>query len=439
MDTILPALMFPALFALIFLGIPVAFALIATAFVFGVVAFGDNIGQIMFSRTLGVAASPVLAAIPLFIFMGSMLERTSIARRLFESMQIWLGRMPGGLAIATITMCGVFAAATGIIGAVETVIGMMAIPPMLKHGYDKGLISGTICAGGSLGTIIPPSVTVIIYASIAELSIGDLFAGIIIPGLLMILFFVGYIFVLGILRPNRAPRLPREAVDMPLPEKLRITATGLLPATLLVAAVLGSIILGIASPTEAAAVGAAGSLVLTLAYREFSWRILYEVVRKSVSISAMVMLIVVGGGMFSGIFLVNGGRNLVADVVEALALPPGGLVAIFLLIVFLFGFVLDWITIVLIALPIFLAPLKAAGVDQVWFAVLMVVVIQTSYMTPPMAPAIFYLRSIAPKEITYGHMYRGVMPFVVAELLVLAVVALFPWTATYLPTILIGF
>lgn len=439
MDILLPALMFPALFALIFLGIPVAFALIATAFVFGVAAFGDNIGQILFSRTLGVAASPVLAAIPLFIFMGSMLERTSIAKRLFEVMQLWLGRMPGGLAVATITMCGVFAAATGIIGAVETVIGMMAIPPMLKHGYEKGLISGTICAGGSLGTIIPPSVTVIIYASIAELSIGDLFAGIIIPGLLMMAFFIGYIMLLGVLKPNHAPRLPKEMVSIPLGRKLAVTATGLLPATLLVTAVLGSIIFGIASPTEAAAVGAAGALVLSIAYGEFTWSVLYQVVRKSVSISAMVMLIVVGGAMFSGVFLVNGGRSLVADIVETLALPPGGLVAIFLFIVFLFGFVLDWITIVLIALPIFLAPLKAAGVDQVWFAVLMVVVIQTSYMTPPMAPAIFYLRSIAPKEITYGHMYRGVMPFVIAQLLVLAVVALFPATATYLPTILVGF
>ena len=303
--SLLSALMFPALFALIFLGIPVAFALISVSFVFGFVAFGDTIGQVLYGRTMGVAGSSVLAAIPLFIFMGSMLERTSIARRLFETMQMWLGRMPGGLAVATITMCGIFAAATGIIGAVETVIGMMAIPPMLKHGYDKGLISGTICAGGSLGTIIPPSITVIIYASIAELSIGDLFVGIIIPGLLMIAFFVGYILILGVLRPERAPKLPREMVSIPLGEKLRITATGLLPATILIGAVLGSIIFGIASPTEAAAVGAGGALVLSLAYREFSWSVLYQVVRKSVSISAMVMLIVVGGGMFSGVFLVQ--------------------------------------------------------------------------------------------------------------------------------------
>lgn len=436
---VISALMFPALFALIFLGIPVAFALIATAFVFGLFAFGETVGQIMYGRALGVSASSVLAAIPLFIFMGSMLEQTSIAKKLFDTMQLWLGRMPGGLAIATIAMCGVFAAATGIIGAVETVIGMMAIPPMLRYGYDKGLISGTICAGGSLGTIIPPSVTVIIYASIAELSIGDLFVGIMIPGLLMIGFFVAYIALRGLLWPADAPRLPREVVNVSWGHRLKVTATGLLPATALVGAVLGSIIFGVASPTEAAAVGAAGSIVLAIAYGELTWSVLYLVVRKSVSISAMVMLIVVGGAMFSGIFLVSGGRDLVETLVATMDLPPFALVAVFLFIVFLFGFVLDWITIVLIALPIFLAPLKAAGVDQVWFAVMMVVVIQTSYMTPPMAPAIFYLRSIAPKEITYGHMYRGVLPFVAVELLVLAVVAIFPATATWLPSVLLGF
>ena len=181
--SIISALMFPVLFALIFMGIPVGFALIGTSFVFGIVAFGDGVGNILYLRTLGVAASPVLAAIPLFVLMGFVLERTSIARRMFDVMQVWFGGVPGGLAVATIAMCGVFAAATGIIGAVETVVGVMAIPPMLKYAYDKGLISGTICAGGSLGTIIPPSVTVIIYSTVAELSVGDLFAGILLPGL----------------------------------------------------------------------------------------------------------------------------------------------------------------------------------------------------------------------------------------------------------------
>jgi tripartite ATP-independent transporter DctM subunit len=433
------ALMFPVLFALIFMGIPVGFALIGTSFVFGIFAFGDGVGNILYLRTLGVAASPVLAAIPLFVLMGFVLERTSIAKRMFDVMQVWFGGVPGGLAVATIVMCGVFAAATGIIGAVETVVGVMAIPPMLKYAYDKGLISGTICAGGSLGTIIPPSVTVIIYATVAELSVGDLFAGILLPGLMMIVLFIGYIIVRSMLRPQDAPRIAREGPPTSLSTKLIMTLTGLFPASALVGAVLGSILLGIAAPTEAAAVGALGAFVLAIAYREFNLPMLYAVVRKSVSISAMVMFIVVGGGMFSGVFLVSGGRELVTSGVELLNLPTPGLIAVFLLIVFVMGFVLDWITIVLIALPIFMAPLQAAGVDQVWFAVMMLVVIQTSYMTPPMAPAIFYLRSIAPREITFGDMYRGVLPFVVAELIILGLVAIFPATATYLPSILVGF
>jgi len=435
----LPALMFPALFALIFLGIPVAFSLIAVAGGFGLLVFGDRLPAFLYGKALQVAASPVLAAIPLFIVMGSVLERTSIARRLFQVMQVWLGRLPGGLAVATITMCAVFAAATGIIGAVETVIGMMAIPPMLKYAYDKGLISGTICGGGSLGTIIPPSVTVIVYGSIAELSIGDLMVGIVIPGAIMVTLFIAYILGRSLWRPQDARPLPREETAMPLWPKLKLTITGLFPALVLIFAVLGSIMFGIASPTEAAAVGAAGAVILAVAYRELTPRVAYEALRRSVSISAMVMLIVVGGSMFSGVFVVAGGRGLISQVVGALDLSPVGLVAVFLLIVFLLGFVLDWITIVLITLPIFLAPLKALGVDQVWFAVMMLVVIQTSYLTPPMAPAIFYLRTIAPPEIRYGHMIRGVVPFVIAQLITLAIVAWWPATATWLPKVLIGF
>jgi tripartite ATP-independent transporter DctM subunit len=435
----LPALMFPALFALIFLGIPVAFSLIIVAGGFGIAVFGERLPSFLYGRALGTASSPVLAAIPLFILMGSILERTTIAKRLFEVMQIWLGRLPGGLAVATIVMCAIFAASTGIIGAVETVIGMMAIPPMLKYAYDKGLISGTICGGGSLGTIIPPSVTVIVYGSIAELSIGDLMVGIVIPGGIMVVLFVAYVVLRSLLDPKAAPPLPREAVAVPLGRKLWLTATGLLPAIVLIAAVLGSIMFGIASPTEAAAVGAAGAILLALAYGELKPNVAYEAFRRSVSISAMVMLIVVGGSMFSGVFVVAGGRAMIGQLVQALDVGPTGLIAIFLLIVFLLGFILDWITIVLITLPIFLAPLKAMGVDQVWFAVMMLVVIQTSYLTPPMAPAIFYLRTIAPPEITYGHMIRGVVPFVAAQLLTLGVVWLLPWTATWLPKVLIGF
>lgn len=438
-DGLIAVSMFPVLFGLIFLGIPVSFSLIGTAFLFGIAAFGESLGGVLYDRVFGVANSPVLAAVPLFIFMGAMLERSAIAEKLFDAMQLWLGRLPGGLAVTTIAMSAVFAAATGIIGAVEAVIGMMAIPAMMRLNYDKGLISGTICAGGSLGTIIPPSIVVIIYASIAELSIGELFAGIIIPGGLMVAFFLAYVVIRATLRPQDGPPVPREIIDIPIAEKLWRTLTALLPAVALITSVLGAILAGIASPTEAASVGAVGAIVLTILYREFSWSLLVASLSKTLSITAMVMLIVVGGTGFSSVFLVLGGNTLINDLVQYLQLGQYATVALFLFIVFLLGFVLDWVTVVLICVPLFLPVLKALNVDQIWFAVMMMIVIQTAYLTPPMAPAIFYLRTIAPKEITYAQMYRGVMPFVFLEILVLIVVGLIPAAATYLPSQLTGF
>lgn len=438
-DGLFAASMFPALFLLIFLGIPVSFSLICVAFAYGWFVFDSVLGGVLGDRLYGIASSPSLSAVPLFIFMGAMLERSSIAAKLFDAMKLWLGRLPGGLAIATIGMCAIFAASTGIIGAVEVVVGMMAIPAMMKLGYHKGLISGTICAGGSLGTIIPPSIVVIIYGSIAELSIGELFAGIIIPGGLMVVLFMGYILVRTMLRPEDGPPVPLELVDIPLGRKIAITITSILPATLLVTAVLGAILTGIASPTEAAAVGAVGAILLTAFYRELSLELLWSSMRKTMTISAMVMMIVVGGTMFSSVFLVGGGNSLISSSVAYFDLGPYAMVALFLFVVFLLGFVLDWVTVVLICLPIFLPLLRAAGIDQIWFAVLVVVVIQTAYLTPPMAPAVFFLRTVAPKEITYQDMYKGVAPFVVLEIIVLAIVIAFPWTATYLPSVMLGF
>ena len=433
------ASMFPALFLLIFLGIPVSFSLICVSFAYGLFVFDTVLGGVLADRLYGIASSPAFSAVPLFVFMGAMLERSSIAARLFEATQMWLGRLPGGLAIATIGMCAIFAASTGIIGAVEVVVGMMAIPAMMKLGYHKGLISGTICAGGSLGTIIPPSIVVIIYGSVAELSIGELFAGIIIPGGLMVVLFMAYILIRAMLRPQDGPPVPREVFDIPLPTKLWRTVTAILPATVLVTSVLGAILTGIASPTEAAAVGAVGTIILTAIYRELSLSLLWQSMRKTMTISAMVMFIVVGGTMFSSVFLVGGGNKLISGAVTQFDLSPEAMVALFLFVVFLLGFVLDWVTVVLICLPIFLPLLRAAGIDQIWFAVMVVVVIQTAYLTPPMAPAIFFLKTVAPKEITYQDMYKGVAPFVVLELIVLLIVIMMPWTATYLPTILLGF
>jgi len=433
------ALMFPMLFALVFLGIPVSISLMSTAFVFGVMEFGFALPTQFHSRLVDVSSNFILAAIPLFVFMGAMLERSGIAARLFEAVRLWLGGLRGGLALTTIVMCAIFAATSGIVGAVEIVVGLMAVPAMLSAGYRKDLAAGSVCAGGSLGTTIPPSVVIIVYASVTEMSVADLFAGILIPALVMVCLFGIYIVGRCMIQRDAGPGLPASEIDVPLGEKLRFAATALVPAAVLIFAVLGSIFAGIASPTEAAAVGAAGSIALTIAYGAFTWRVMIEALRRTVRITSMVMMIVVGGIMFASIFIVVGGDTMVSEFVERFDLTATGIIIMFLGIVFLLGFVLDWISVVLIVMPIFAPVIRAAEIDPVWFGVMVCIALQTSYLTPPMAPSIFYLRAIAPREITYGDMYKGVAPFVCAQLLTLAVVAFYPLSATWLPEILFGF
>ena len=433
-----PLLMFAALFVLVFAGIPVAFSLIIISVVFGYMVFGALIFLQLYGPLLHTASNFVLAAIPLFIFMGAILERSGIAKRLFFALQLWLGGLPGGLALSTIAMCAVFAAASGVVGAVEIVVGLMAIPAMSKAGYRNDLIAGTICAGGSLGTIIPPSVIVVVYASIAQLSIGKLFAASILPGLLMVVFFVLYILIRSMIRPGDAPPLPPEDRAMPAGSKMKITLTALLPPLALIVLVLGSLLAGVASATEAAAVGAAGTVVLALMFRELNMKLMSDALNVTLRITAMIMLIVAGGTMFTSIFAVTGGAQLVRDTVAGIGYGNAGIIAFFLLVVFFAGFVLDWVSIVLIFIPIFAPIVKSAGIDPIWFAMMVLVVIQTSYLTPPMAPSIFYLRSIAPRDMTYGQMYRGVLPFVGAQMLVLVVIILIPEVATWLPDMLVG-
>jgi tripartite ATP-independent transporter DctM subunit len=433
------AYMFPALFVLVFLGIPVSISLMCTAFLFGVAEFGPALATQFHSRLVDVSSNYILSAVPLFVFMGAMLERSGIAARLFDAVRLWLGGIKGGLALTTVLMCAIFAATSGIVGAVEIVVGLMAVPAMLAAGYKKDLAAGTVCAGGSLGTTIPPSIVIIVYASITEMSVGDLFAGIIIPALLMVGLFLVYILGRCALQPDAGPAIRAEGVEASLSHKLWVALTALLPASALIFAVLGSIFAGVASPSEAAAVGAGGSIVLTICYGSFSIPVLIDALRRTVKITSMVMLIVAGGIMFASIFIVNGGDTMVSDLVKLLNLSPAGIILMFLGIVFLLGFVLDWISVVLIVLPIFDPVIRAAEIDPVWFGVMVCIALQTSYLTPPMAPSIFYLRAIAPREITYGDMYKGVAPFVGAQLITLAVVALFPAAATWLPSILFGF
>jgi tripartite ATP-independent transporter DctM subunit len=439
MGDYLALMMFPTLLVALFLGFPVAFSMMGVALVFGFMTFDTAVIFQFAQKTDAVASNFVLAAVPLFIFMGSMLEQSGIAERLFEAVHLWTRRLPGGLAIGTIIMCVIFAASTGVIGATETVVGLLAIPVMMKYSYDKGLISGTICAGGSLGTIIPPSVVVVVLGPVADVSVGDLFVGMVIPGLLMSSLYLGYILIRCTLDPAAGPRLPRSDDEPELAEKIRITLFALAPPVAMIGAVLGTIMFGLAAPTEAAALGALGAILLSVMYRRFSLRILNEALLKTLKVTCMIILILLGGNMFAGVFVASGGVILAEELIAGASLAPWMTLVVFLFICFLAGFVLDWISVLLIFIPVFLPMVKSLGYDPIWFCVMFLVVIQTSYLTPPMAPAIFYLRGISPPEITLPHMFKGVIPFIALQLVCLGFVAWFPQLVLWLPSKVLGF
>jgi tripartite ATP-independent transporter DctM subunit len=336
-------------------------------------------------------------------------------------------------------MCIIFAASTGVIGATEAVVGLLAIPPMLKHGYDKPLICGTICAGGSLGTIIPPSVVVVVLGPVADVSIGDLLVGMLIPGLALAMGYILYLFLTCLLRPERGPRVAPSPDDPTFREKLLLSAKALVPPLLMIFAVLGSIFFGWAAPTEAAGIGALASVVLVIGYGRFAWRSVGQALMKTLTVTCMIMLILLAGSLFTGTFVALGGMGMIRALIESIDLGPWGVLFLALGVVFAAGFFLEWISIILIFVPIFLPLVKAFGFDPLWFCMLVLLMIQTSYLTPPMAPAIFYLRGISPPEITLQHMYRGVVPFIVIQLFVTALIIIFPEMATWLPSQLLGF
>ncbi len=431
--------MFPALFALIFFGFPVAFSLLGVAFGFGLYAFGDAVFFQFIQKIEDVASNFVLAAVPLFVFMGAMLERSGIAEQLFNAVHLWTRRLPGGLAVGTVIMCIIFAASSGVIGAIETVVGLLAIPAMMRHKYSNSLISGTICAGGSLGTIIPPSVVVVVMGPIANVSIGDLMVAMIFPGLVLSGLYIVYIVGLCILRPSTGPRTAPGPDDPSLGRKLIITFKALLPPLLMIFAVLGSIMLGWAAPTEAAALGAAGAFVLTVLYGRFTLRSFWEALMKTLTVTSMIMFILLAGSLFTGVFVGNGGMKVIRELLAVMDLGYWGILVVFLGIIFIAGFFLEWISTLLIFLPIFMPFVLGAGMEPVWFCMLVLIMIQTGYLTPPMAPAIFYLRGVAPEEITLRQMYRGVVPFIMIQIVALFIVAAFPQLALWLPDQLLGF
>ncbi|MEX0343280.1 MAG: TRAP transporter large permease subunit [Rhizobiaceae bacterium] len=430
--------MFPVLMLAIFIGIPVGFSLMGVGLLFGLIRFGDSFVHQMVSKVDTITSYYVLAAVPLFVFMGTMLEKAGIADGLFKAIHSWTYRLPGSIAITTVILCVIFAAASGVSGATEAVVGFLAIPIMLKHAYDKGLISGTICAGGSLGTVIPPSIVVILLGPIADVPVGNLLIGMIVPGLMLAIFYMLYIVVRCTLRPQDGPASPPEDGPQTAGERLKLTLTSLVPPGILIFSVLGTIILGWATPTEAAAVGAFGTIVLTIAYGSFSLSMMNGALIKTLQITAMVLFILLGGTIFSGVFIALGGISAVSDLISALSMPPFMTLMAFLFLAFLAGFILDMISIMLIIVPIAISVIRALGFDDIWFCIVFLLVIQTSYLTPPMAPAIFYLRGIAPPEIKLNDMYRGVVPFIGIQLVTIALVMYFPELAVWLPDLAFG-
>jgi len=432
--------MFPALFVAIFIGVPVAFALLGVSLVFGFIRFGDAAVHQFIAEVQDLASNYVLAAVPLFILMGTLLESTGIAKQLFKAVHMWTRRLPGSLAVSTILLGTVFAAASGVVGATETVIGLLAIPVMLSHNYSKSLISGTVCGGGSLGTAIPPSVVVIVLAPSADVSVGSLFAAILFPGLMMAGLFILYIIVHATLDPRVAPRsLPDEDDDgMSLLGKLRFTLVAFLPPVLLIFSVLGTILLGWATPTEAAACGSLGTLLLTATMGQFKLAVFWNAIKRSLLISVMILTILLGGHIFSGIFAASGGVSATREILDAANLSPWSIILLILLIGFIGGFILDLVSVVLIVIPLAIPIVNALGFDTIWFLVLFLIVLQTGYLTPPMAPSIFYLRSISPPEMLLKHMYRGVIPFIGMQLVTLVLVMAFPELALWLPEYIRG-
>ncbi|MBJ7550442.1 TRAP transporter large permease [Marinomonas ostreistagni] len=433
MGEYLSLLMFPALIALIFLGLQISFAMMLSAAAFGYLVFENVVAYQLLSKIEETASNSVLAAVPLFIFMGAMLEKSGIAERLFHAIHLWTRRLPGGIGVGTILLGTIFAAASGVVGATEAVIGLLAIPIMLKHQYDKRLLSGVICASGSLGTAIPPSITVIVLGPVAGVSVGQLFNGLLLPGLLMAGLFILYVILAATLKPSLAPSDHEEAAAVPLSEKLKLTVTALLPAAALIFTVLGTILLGLATPTEASACGAVGAVLLSVLYRSCSLSVLWESVLRTVNISAMILMIVMAGNMFAGIFFATGGMGTVQSLLMDSGLNRYAVLAMILLIAFIAGFLLDMMSVVLIIIPVAMPIVRLLGFDEIWFCVAFLVILQTSYLTPPLAPSIFYLRAISPPSITLKHMYAGVIPFILIQIMVLTAVLAIPELATWLP------
>ncbi len=451
----MPLLLFLAVGAVLLSGYPVAFALGGTALAFAFAGewldlFDPAFLEALPNRVFGVMTNETLIAVPLFVFMGVMLERSRVAERLLDTMALLFGPLRGGLGISVTVVGMLLAASTGIVGATVVTMGLLSLPTMMRRNYDPSIAAGTICASGTLGQIIPPSIVLVLLGDVLSgayqqaqldmgifspetVSVGDLFVGALLPGLVLVALYVLYLLGIAWLRPEAVPAIPRAeravAAGALWGQVLRV----LVPPLTLIVAVLGSILGGLATPTEAASVGAVGAMILAAARGQLNHDTLREVVRQTTVVTSMVFMIFIGAALFSLVFRGFQGDELVTELLTGL---PGGTlsaVALVMLVMFLLGFILDFIEITFVVVPIVGPVLLGLGLDPVWLGVMIAINLQTSFLTPPFGFSLFYLRGVAPPEVTTMQIYRGVVPFVVIQLLMLGALALWPGLATWLP------
>jgi tripartite ATP-independent transporter DctM subunit len=440
----LAAVMFAGMIAFLFVGFPVAFSLTFTGLFFGILGVLSGVLRpdffdILPLRIWGTMTNYTLLAVPLFVFMGVVLEKSGLAEELLETMALLFGRLRGGIAISVVVVGAILAASTGIVGASVITMGLVSLPTMLRRGYDKQLICGTICASGTLGQIIPPSVILVLLGDIMGVSVGDLYIGAVLPGLVLVGLYIVYLVILGRLRPELAPAIPDEELREFRGDAIKRVTIALIPAFALIVAVLGAIFAGVATPTEAAAVGAVGGIVLTMVKGRFSWAMLRNVMEATTRITSLAFIILVGANCFGLVFRGLNGDHLIQDFLKSLPLGPYGVLAVVMFVIFLLGFFIDFFEICFIHVPI-LTPVLVQhfGFDPMWLGVVIGVNLQTSFLTPPFGFALFYLRGVAPPEIKTTDIYRGVVPFVALQLIGLTLTIAFPQIVRVLFTVFRG-
>lgn len=432
-----------SLVAIVFLGLaiglssghPISFVLGGLGTIIGLIGWGPTCFEIFVNTTFGLMNNYSLVAVPLFILMANFLTASNVAEGLFESVRFLLGRINGGLGLAVILVSTVFAACTGVVGASVVTMGLLSIGPLLKYGYDKGLTAGIICGGGSLGILIPPSIMLVVMASSAQISVGKLFLAALFPGLTLSLFYSLYVLILCWRKPEMGPAISQEELaGVTLREIVMKCIVNLIPPLILVLSVLGTIYMGIATPTEASGMGAFIALLMTFAYRRFSFEMLKNSVYDAAKTTGMCLVIMIGAQAFTAMFLGLGGDEVVKRAIEFFGLGKWGVFILMNIVVFILGCFLDWLGIVSIVLPIFLPLVKEAGFDMVWLMAVIATMLQTCFLTPPFGFALFYIKGIAPEGMTTLDIYRGIVPFVIMIVVAVAVITIFPDIVLWLPS-----